>query len=262
MAFDTEQKPKDVEMKVGPFIKIKGAHLRYPVARDKSSLKSLIFGAVGSKNEPQVLKDYIHAIRNVSLTIETGERVGIIGSNGAGKSTILRAIANVYPLDRGSIEVRGKIQGLFELGVGFEPEATGRENIIFRGLAIGCSPEMIAARTDEIIDFAGLGEFIDYPLRTYSAGMGVRLGFAISAYLDGDILLIDEVFGAGDANFQERARRRLTEVISQTSILVIVSHDLGLMQSLCTRVVWMKDGRVVADGEPASIVAEYLEAIK
>lgn len=164
----------------GPRIIIRSAQLDYPLVRDQSSLKSAVFGALRLRSGPKIDKKVVHAVNGLSLTINRGERVGFIGHNGAGKSTLLRTIAGIYPLTGGAIEVTGRLQGLFDLGTGFEVEATGRDNIMYRGLTMGFSPRQIREREDEIIAFADLGEFIDLPMRTYSAGMYVRLGFAVS----------------------------------------------------------------------------------
>jgi lipopolysaccharide transport system ATP-binding protein len=246
----------------GPRIIIRRAQLDYPLVRDQSSLKSAVFGALGFKTGPRIDKKVVHAVNGLSLTINRGERVGLIGHNGAGKSTLLRTIAGIYPLTDGAIEVTGKMQGLFDLGTGFESEATGRENIMYRGLSIGFSPRQIREREEEIIAFADLGEFIDLPMRTYSAGMYVRLGFAVSTYLEGDILLVDEVFGAGDANFQERAIRRMNELIDRAGILVMVGHDLGLMCSVCSRLIWLSGGQMVLDGEPREVAEVYMRSMR
>lgn len=246
----------------GPRIIIRRAQLDYPLVRDQSSLKSAVFGALGFRTGPKVDKKVVHAVNGLSLTINRGERVGFIGHNGAGKSTLLRTIAGIYPLTSGTIEVTGRLQGLFDLGTGFEVEATGRDNIMYRGLTTGFSPQQIREREEEIIAFADLGEFIDLPMRTYSAGMYVRLGFAVSTYLDGDILLIDEIFGAGDANFQERAIARMRDLIDRAGILVMVSHDLSMMTALCTRIIWLAGGQMVLDGEPREVAEAYLRSMK
>jgi lipopolysaccharide transport system ATP-binding protein len=246
----------------GPRIIIRRAQLDYPLVRDQTSIKGALFGALGFKTGPKITKKVVHAVNGLSLTINRGERVGFIGHNGAGKSTLLRTIAGIYPLTDGTIEVTGRMQGLFDLGTGFEPEATGRENIMYRGLSLGFSPRQIREREEEIVAFADLGEFIDLPMRTYSAGMYVRLGFAVSTYLDGDILLIDEVFGAGDANFQERAIARMRDLIDRAGILVMVSHDLGMMTNLCTRIIWLSGGQMVLDGEPREVAEAYMRSMR
>ena len=240
-------------------IEITGATLQYPIgAFVRGSLKSSLFGLLGHREKaPQV--QFVDAITNLDLSIQAGERVGVIGSNGSGKSTLLRAMAGVYPLRSGSISVTGQIGTLLDISLGFEPESTGRENIYYRGMVMGYSRKQIREFESEIVDFASLGEFIDLPMRTYSAGMYVRLGFAVSTQFQPDVLLIDEVFGAGDASFAERARARMNRIVETAGIVVLVSHDLGLISSFCTRVIWMDRGRLVQDGSPEAVIPRFLE---
>jgi lipopolysaccharide transport system ATP-binding protein len=211
------------------------------------------------KRDPRIPKaDYVRALKNVNLKITKGERVGIIGSNGSGKSTLLRTIAGIYPPAQGVVKVSGHIQALFDIGLGFETESTGRENIMYRGLVMGVHPKEIERRIDEIIEFADIGPFIDLPVRTYSAGMSVRLAFAISTYLEGEVLLIDEVFGAGDANFAHKAVSRIRSLVDQAGIVVFVSHDLGTVAEICSRVIWMDRGVLKMDGSPEEVTKAYL----
>jgi lipopolysaccharide transport system ATP-binding protein len=236
--------------------------LRYPVGPFvKGSIKSNLMMLFGHREMKGPDVSYYTALKGVDLSIRAGERVGIIGRNGAGKSTLLRAIAGIYPLEEGDLEVHGKIQSLFDIGIGFEAESTGRENILYRGLAMGSDPARIAEREQDIIDFAAIGEFIDMPIRMYSAGMTVRLAFAISSYLDGDILLIDEVFGAGDAAFQEKAIARMNNLVTEASIVVFVSHDIHTMKTLVNRVIWLDKGLIRADGPAGDVIDEYLTEI-
>lgn len=199
----------------------------------------------------------IHALKAVSVDIGKGERVGLLGHNGAGKSTFLKAVAGLYPVSGGRVDVRGELRSLFNLGLGFEPDATGRENILYRGLLLGETPAAMRALEDEIVAFASIGEFIDYPIKTYSAGMQVRLAFAISTAVGGDILLLDEVIGAGDAGFMDKAKRRITELIEKSEILVLASHDLGSLSTLCERGLVLHAGQLVYDGPIARAIEEY-----
>lgn len=223
----------------------------------RSSVKSALFSLFGVK-EHIAAKEYVRALNGVSFSIQSGERVGVIGRNGSGKSTLLRTLAGVYPNSGGSVIVRGRIQGMFDIGLGFEQEATGRENILYRGLVMGLRPNDIAKRTDEIIEFADLGAFVDMPVRAYSTGMMVRLAFAISTFLDGDVLLIDEILSAGDAAFQERARARMDEIMSAAGVVVIVSHDLDAIRSICNRCIWLSNGLIMADGPVEEVCETYL----
>lgn len=242
------------------YIKIKDVHVYYPATLyNTKTIKESIFQALKIVAPKKVIED-VHSLKGISLDIKHGERVGIIGRNGAGKSTFLKTIAGIYPIRSGSIETQGKIRSLFDLSLGFEMEASGRENIKYRGLLLGESPTSIKERTEEIIEFAELGDFIDYPIKSYSAGMIVRLAFAISTMIEGDIILLDEVFSVGDANFVAKARNRIMNIIEKAKILVFVTHDLGSIEEICNRVLWVDDGNIVMDGEPSTVIKEYLKA--
>lgn len=240
-------------------VEIRDANLLYPIGPYvRGSIKANIVGMFG-KREPSGAATYVQAIKQLDLTFQHGERVGIIGRNGSGKSTLLRAIAGIYPLKSGSIRVAGEIGALLDIGLGFEAESTGRENIYYRGMAMGKSRKAIRAAEAEIVDFADLGSFIDLPMRTYSSGMWVRLGFAISTQFHPDVLLIDEVFGAGDGAFQERALRRMQHVVSEAGIVVLATHDLSLIERVCTRVIWLNRGEVARDGPAKVVVPQFVE---
>jgi lipopolysaccharide transport system ATP-binding protein len=241
-----------------PSIVLDRVNLHYAsVAFAERSLKSLLARAIGPRRARAKVAD-IHALKDVSFSVAAGERVGVLGHNGAGKSTLLRAIAGLYPLSSGKLVVQGGVRGLFELGLGFEPDATGRENILYRGLLLGLTSAQARALEPDVIQFADLGEFIDYPLRTYSTGMMVRLAFAITTTAaTGDVLLIDEVIGAGDAAFMMKARQRIEEVIARSQILVLSSHDFSSLVRLCDRGVVLHHGRVAFDGTIDAAIAEY-----
>ncbi|MGY2292235.1 ABC transporter ATP-binding protein [Pseudomonas sp. SDO528_S397] len=226
------------------------------VAYKERSLKSLMAGIFSGSKKSTTVAD-IHALKNVSVEIFSGERVGVLGHNGAGKSTFLKTVAGLYPISSGTLKVDGQIRSLFDLSLGFEPDATGRENILYRGLLLGLSPAFMRRMEAEIVEFAGLGEFIDYPMKTYSAGMQVRLAFAISTTVGGDILLLDEVIGAGDANFMVKAKERITSLIERAEILVLASHDLGSLKSICNRGLVFHHGSLVFDGDCGDAIDEY-----
>lgn len=238
-------------------IQIKNCLLQYPInGMGGGSLKSSVMGMFGHRERAPTAK-YVDALRGINLDIQQGERVALIGHNGSGKSTLLRAMAGVFPLAGGEIRVSGRIGTLLELGVGFESEATGRENIYYRGMAMGYSRRMLAKHEREIVDFCGLGDFIDLPVRTYSAGMHVRLAFAISTQFSPEVLFVDEVFGAGDAAFAERAVQRMMHIVQAAGIFVLATHDLGLVKQVCSRAIWLSAGRIVVDGPVDSVLPEY-----
>ncbi|MFL1500465.1 ABC transporter ATP-binding protein [Pseudomonas sp. O64] len=238
-------------------ILLQDVNLHYAsVAYKERSLKSLMASAFGKRSARSSVAD-IHALKNINVEINSGERVGLLGHNGAGKSTFLKTVAGLYPVSSGLLTVQGQVRSLFDLSLGFEPDATGRENILYRGLLLGLSPKFMREKSDEIVEFSGLGEFIDYPIKTYSAGMQVRLAFAISTTVGGDILLLDEVIGAGDANFMAKARARITGLIEQAEILVLATHDFSALRSICNRGLVFHHGELVFDGSCDEAVAEY-----
>lgn len=239
-----------------PSISLEHVHLHYSsMAFKERSLLTLLGSMFRRSDMPRVYD--IHALKDIHLSIGPGERVGLLGHNGAGKSTFLKTVAGLYPISGGTRRVTGDIRSLFDLSLGFEPDATGRENILYRGLLLGQTPAFMRARQDEIVAFADLGEFIDYPIRTYSAGMQVRLAFAISTLVGGDILLLDEVIGAGDANFMAKAKRRIAQLIEQAEILILASHDFNALNSLCQRGLVFHHGTIVFDGPIAAAVHEH-----
>ncbi len=240
-------------------IKLESVNLYYSsVAFKERSLKSLLGSMLQDKKNKAEIQD-IHALKDISLEINVGERVGLLGHNGAGKSTFLKMLAGLYPISSGNRAVSGTIRSLFDLSLGFEPDASGRENILYRGLLLGLSPKYMRSIEDEIVEFAGLGKFIDYPIKTYSAGMQVRLAFAISTAVGGDILLLDEVIGAGDANFMAKAKDRITNLIERSEILVLASHDFSSLRSICERGILFHKGSVVFDGSIDNAINEYIK---
>ncbi len=241
-----------------PSIILRNANLHYAsTAFKERSLKSALGKLLTKGKQPSKSVEDIHALKDISLAIEAGERVALIGHNGAGKSTFLRTVAGLYPISSGTIEVRGEVRSLFDLSLGFEPDATGRENIKYRGLLLGLTPSIMRQKESEIVSFASLGEFIDYPIKTYSAGMLVRLAFSISTAVGGDILLLDEVIGAGDLSFMERAARRIEQLIDQAEILILATHDLATLKRLCTRAIVFDHGVVAFDGGINEAVSAY-----
>ncbi len=190
----------------------------------------------------------VAALRDLDFHIKAGERVGLIGHNGAGKTTLLRTLAGVYEPVAGRLEVAGSIGALIDPSAGMDPNATGRENIVLRGLFRGLDEAASAELAEEVGAFSGLAEFLDVPVRTYSAGMGVRLSFAMATVMDPEVLLMDEWFLAGDADFLERARAKLEGLVTKAEVLVLATHDMSIVREWCTRAIRLDAGRIVADG--------------
>jgi len=213
------------------------------------------------RRRPTSSKQFVKAINNIDLQIVEGERVGIIGHNGAGKSTFLRMLTGVYRPTGGKLTVDGRLDSLLDLNVGVEAEASGWENISYRGYLRGETPRQVAVKRPEIAEFSELGDRLHTPVRFYSSGMMVRLLFSMATAIEPEILLIDEVLSAGDIAFYEKARKRMTNLIEKARILVVVSHDLGSLATMCTRVLWFDHGRIVADGDPQEIIDRYKTAM-
>ena len=199
----------------------------------------------------------VTALDGVSFEVAPGETLGVIGANGSGKSTLLKLLAGIVRPTRGSVDVRGRLAALLELGAGFHPELSGRENVEITGLLLGLTKKEIAARFDEMVSFAGIAEFLDAPVKTYSSGMAVRLGFSIAAHSEPDVLLVDEVLAVGDEAFSHRALEKLSEFERAGRTLVFVSHDLALVAERCRRALWLDAGRLRADGPAAETVHRY-----
>lgn len=204
----------------------------------------------------------VHAVQNVSFDVPRGTSLGIIGANGAGKSTLMRSIAGVLPPTSGRIEVRGKISSLLALGVGFNGQLSGRENVILGGLASGLSRAEVEHRADEVAEFAEIGEFMDLPIRTYSSGMYQRLAFSVSVHMDPDILLIDEALSAGDASFKVKSAAKMKELMSSARAMFLVSHSMASIQQMCTDAIWMHKGKLMMHDTPDRCIAAYTKFLK
>jgi len=202
------------------------------------------------------------ALKGISFVVREGETVAIIGRNGSGKSTTLKIIAGVYRPTAGMVKVSGKISALIELGAGFHPDLTGREKIILNGLLLGLSKQEIRSRERQILDFAGLGEFIDSPVKQYSSGMYARLGFAVATEVDPDVLLIDEILAVGDETFQKKCTARIEEFRDRRKTIVLVSHNLGAVRQLCQRALLIDSGILLGDGPPDEMIAHYEELVQ
>ena len=219
------------------------------------SLQELVTGFWRKRLPPEAF----WALKNISFDVKRGQAVGLIGPNGAGKSTILKLINRIIEPTSGHIEVNGRVAALLELGAGFHPDLTGRENIFLNGSILGLSRREIKRRLDSIIEFSGIGRFVDVPIRHYSSGMQVRLGFSIATAVNPDILLIDEVLAVGDQAFQAQCLQRITEIIQQGTTLLYVSHNVDTVRKICDRVIRLEQGRVHSQGEVAEVVNGYLQ---
>ena len=209
----------------------------------------------------QVRYSEFWALKNVGLEVKQGEVFGLIGPNGAGKSTLLKVVARVLRPTSGRVRVRGRVAPLLELGAGFDSELTGRENVFLNGAILGFSRRDIADRFDSIVEFAGVRDFIDMPLRTYSSGMAVRLGFAVATDVRPEVLIVDEVLAVGDAEFQKKSAARIEAFRESGTTILIVSHSMGGVLSLCTRVGWIEHGLVRSIGPAREVVAEYQKQV-
>lgn len=198
-------------------------------------------------------------LKNINLNIKKGETVALIGTNGSGKSTLLKLMTKIIYPTKGSLTTSGKLTSLLELGAGFHPDFTGRENIYFNASIFGLTKEEIERRVNEIIEFSELGDFIDSPVRTYSSGMYMRLAFSVAINVDADILLIDEILAVGDQHFQDKCFAKIKELKESDKTIVIVTHSLDQVRKLCTRAIWIYNGEVRLDGKPDEVVDEYLK---
>ncbi|WP_300630517.1 ABC transporter ATP-binding protein [uncultured Thomasclavelia sp.] len=243
-------------MKPENAIEIRNMYKSFKLQYDKpTTLKErLVFFSKQKKEYHEVLKD-------ININIKKGETVALIGTNGSGKSTLLKLMTKIIYPNKGNIETSGKLTSLLELGAGFHPDFTGRENIYFNAAIFGLTKKEIDSRIDEIIAFSELGDFIDNPIRTYSSGMYMRLAFSIAINVDAEILLIDEILAVGDQHFQDKCFAKLEELKNSDKTIVIVSHSLDVVKKLCTRAIWIYKGEFRLDGDPIYVIDEYLKQV-
>lgn len=226
--------------------------------RFKTFKSALLKGDLFRSLRPDEL---VHALDDVSFDVETGTTFGVIGQNGSGKSTLLKVVAGIAKPTSGKVVVRGKVSALIELGAGFHPEITGRENIFINGIMLGLSKKQIQERYEDIVRFAELEEFIEAPVKTYSSGMYMRLGFSIAINVNPDVLLVDEVLAVGDASFVPKCLDRIDDFRRRKKTILFVSHDLSTVEKICDRVAWLKNGRVQTIGEPRRVIDAYLQDV-
>ena len=238
----------------GIVIKIRNLYKDFKLNSDKPrTLKEKLIRSKNNKVER------ITILKDINLDIKKGETVALIGTNGSGKSTLLKLMTKIIYPTKGTIETVGKLTSLLELGAGFHPDFTGRENIYFNAAIFGLTKAEIEKRLDDIIKFAELGDFIDNPVRTYSSGMYMRLAFSIAINVDAEILLIDEILAVGDQHFQDKCYKKLEELKESDKTIVIVTHSLGQVKKLCNRAIWIKDGKIQMDGNPPEVIEKYIE---
>jgi len=225
------------------------------------SLKKRLFQVAtgGQLNADQNGRVVVRALEDLTFSLRDGDRVGLLGHNGAGKSTLLRLLSGVYEPSAGRANVRGEIGSLIDISFGIDPEATGRENIHLRGALLGVPKDEIKERMEEIIEYSELGDFVDMPVRTYSAGMHLRLAFSVSTVIRPQILLMDEWLSVGDEGFRHKAEQRMNELVESTNILVLASHSKELVRHVCNRLIWLEHGRVKMDGATDEVGAAYFK---
>lgn len=235
-------------------------NVSYPVVYDRGlTLKEFVTQSLFRGRKRRI--SAIHALKDVTLFLRDGQRVGVIGRNGAGKSTMLRTIAGVYPVDSGQLTVEGRMSTLFEITLGFEREATGWENIEYRSYLQGESPKTLRSKMRDIAEFTDLGEFLDLPLKCYSSGMIMRLAFAVATSTQPEILLVDEFFGTGDQAFRAKAQERMSRMMDEAKIIVMVGHDLTSIAEFCETVVWLEHGAVRMVGPQEEVIAAYQKVV-
>ncbi|MDY4670691.1 MAG: ATP-binding cassette domain-containing protein [Oliverpabstia sp.] len=240
-------------MKPGNAIEVKDLKITYKCVKSLSLRKSF-FQLKKSKLE------VVEALKGISFEVKKGEILGIVGKNGSGKSTLLKAIAGIFSPDEGSIDLETDSVSLLSIGVGFQKQLSGRENIILSGMLLGFSEQQVRDKMDEIIEFAGLGKFIDMPVKTYSSGMHSKLAFSITAVLETDIMLIDEVLSVGDAKFKKKSYKKMKELImDENRTVVIVSHSTETLEKLCTSLLWLHEGEIRMQGPTEQVLEKYNE---
>lgn len=241
-----------------PIISFSNVSKSYPFYRHVRGIKNVLFNFPKSLRSFQ--EDQFEALRDISFAISAGENFGIVGNNGAGKSTTLGLIAGVLKPNKGKVVVKGRVSPLLALGAGFHPELNGKDNIILNGILMGLTRRQVQSKLEEIIEFSELGEFIDRPIRVYSSGMLARLGFSVVAHLDPEILLIDEVLGVGDIRFQQKCLKKMLTFKESGVTIVLVTHSIASIIELCDRAMWIENHAIKMIGEPREIAVRYSKA--
>lgn len=239
-----------------PAVRLEHVSKAYRRSAERSNLRAALPGKWGRRP----VRDPLLALDDVSLQLDQGDSLAFVGHNGAGKSTLLKLVTRVVAPTRGTVTIRGRVASLLELGVGFHPDLTGRENVYFSAAVLGMGRQDVRRRFDAIVDFSGVEEFLDTPVKRFSSGMLARLGFAVASHVDAEILVVDEVLAVGDADFQRRGFQRMTELRESGAALLFVTHNLWAVSQICRRAVWLEHGRVVATGPAVEVVDHYRAA--
>lgn len=239
-------------------IKLENVSMKFNLGIEKNySIKEAFISIFDKKR--RIKRDYFWALSDISFDVEKGEVVGLIGSNGAGKSTLLKIVSGVMKPTSGKVKVEGVISPMIELGAGFDPELTARENIYLNGAILGYSKEFLDSKFDEIVEFSELADFLDVPVKNFSSGMTAKLAFSIATIVNPEILIVDEILSVGDIKFQEKSKNKMMEMINGGTTVLYVSHSLESIKDLCTKVVWIEHGKLIEIGKPNKVCDKYYQ---
>src|SRR5215217_2407765 len=251
-----------------PVISFENVYKKFAMGEQHTTLRDLVaasFGKLfgrGAKPDPAQLKQQeFWAVKDLSFSLKKGESMGIIGPNGSGKSTTLKLLSGILRPDRGTYDVKGRLSALIEVGAGFHPDLTGRENVFLNGSILGMTRKEVQSKFADIVEFAGVGEFIDTPVKRYSSGMAVRLGFAVAAFIEPDVLLVDEVLAVGDTEFRNRCHNRMSQMLNKGVTMILVSHNLAEVRNLCDNTLMLWKGERLVEGPTAKVVEEYHQRV-
>lgn len=239
---------------------LKNVSMKFNLGVEKDNSLKMIFINLFTPRKKKK-KDYFWALKDIDFRINKGDVVGIIGANGAGKSTLLKVVSGVYKPTTGTVEVNGKISPMIELGAGFDPELTARENIYLNGAILGYSKEFLEQKFDDIVEFSELKDFLDVPIKNFSSGMVAKLAFSISTIVDPEVLIVDEILSVGDIKFQEKSKNKMMSMIEGGTTVLYVSHSIKSIEELCNKVIWLDHGQIVKMGDATKICREYYEKL-